>query len=134
MAEPMAGEPLVAVVGVSKRFTGTQALDDVSFTLASGEVHALIGENGAGKSTLIKGHGGVHSSDIGTISLAGAPFAFSSPSAALAAGLVSGGTEAAVSHSPMYRYPGEATRQLLGASAPVPDGSRTESYVNPVTG
>ena len=51
-----------------------------------------------------------------------------------AAGLVSGGAEAAVSHSPKYRYPGEATRRLLGASAPGPDGSRTVRYVNPVTG
>ena len=81
LAEPMAGEPRVAVASVSKRFTGTQALDDVSFTLASGE-------NGAGKSTLIKVLGGIHSPDIGTISIAGEPVAFASPRAALAAGIV----------------------------------------------
>ncbi len=80
--------PLVAVEGVSKRFTGTQALDDVSFTLAAGEVHALIGENGAGKSTLIKILGGVHAPDAGTLSMAGAPVAFASPRAALNAGIV----------------------------------------------
>ena len=51
-----------------------------------------------------------------------------------AAGLVSEGAEAATSHSPKYRYPGEATRRLLAASAPGPDGSRTVRYVNPVTG
>ncbi len=82
------GAPLIAVDGVSKRFTGTQALDDVSFALARGEVHALIGENGAGKSTLIKILCGVHSPDAGTLSIAGAPVAFASPRAALAAGIV----------------------------------------------
>ncbi len=51
-----------------------------------------------------------------------------------AAGLVSEGAESAESHSPKYRYPGEATRRLLAASAPGPDGSRTVRYVNPVTG
>ena len=87
-ADTIPGTPLVRVDGISKRFAGTQALDDVSFTLARGEVHALIGENGAGKSTLIKVLGGVHSPDTGTISMAGAPVAFASPRAALAAGIV----------------------------------------------
>jgi ABC-type sugar transport system ATPase subunit len=80
--------PVVAVEGVSKRFTGTQALDDVSFTLAAGEVHALIGENGAGKSTLIKILGGVHAPDGGGLVIDGAPTALASPRDALAAGIV----------------------------------------------
>jgi gentisate 1,2-dioxygenase len=37
-------------------------------------------------------------------------------------------------HSPKYRYPGEATRRLLDAVAPGPDGARTIRYVNPLTG
>jgi gentisate 1,2-dioxygenase len=40
----------------------------------------------------------------------------------------------APSHSPKYRYPGEATRRLLGVVAPGPDGARTVRYVNPLTG
>ena len=81
-------EPFVVVDGISKRFTGTQALDSVSFTLAKGEVHALIGENGAGKSTLIKILGGVHLPDGGSISIAGEKVSFATPRAALASGIV----------------------------------------------
>ena len=49
-------EPVVPldVRGVSRRFGSVQALADADFTLAAGEIHALVGENGAGKSTLAK--------------------------------------------------------------------------------
>ncbi|HEY7828400.1 MAG TPA: sugar ABC transporter ATP-binding protein [Candidatus Limnocylindrales bacterium] len=59
------------LLGVSKRFGATQALDDVSFAMWPGEVHALVGENGAGKSTLVKILAGIHQPDAGTIRLDG---------------------------------------------------------------
>lgn len=59
------------VEGASKSFLGVQALDDVSFDLAPGEILALIGENGAGKSTLIRILAGAHQPDSGVIRLNG---------------------------------------------------------------
>ena len=59
--------PVLSVRGMSKRFGGTQALQDVSLDLDRGSVLALLGENGAGKSTLIKILAGVHTPDAGNI-------------------------------------------------------------------
>ena len=63
--------PLLALQGISKRFGGTCALDDVTIEFARGEIVALLGENGAGKSTLIKILGGIHARDAGTIAYGG---------------------------------------------------------------
>jgi ribose transport system ATP-binding protein len=65
--------PIVEVVGVSKRFPGVFALNQVNFAVYPGEVVALIGENGAGKSTLMKILGGLHRADEGEIRIDGKP-------------------------------------------------------------
>jgi rhamnose transport system ATP-binding protein len=70
----LAADPVIAraaLVGISKRFGATQALDDVSIDLRPGEVHALVGENGAGKSTLVKILAGVYQPDSGVLRLDG---------------------------------------------------------------
>src|SRR3990172_1110176 len=52
---------------VTKDYSGTRALEDVTFDLYAGEVHCLVGENGAGKSTLIKILSGAENLDQGEI-------------------------------------------------------------------
>jgi len=56
---------LLRLIGVTKRFPGTLALDDISLEVAQGEIHALVGQNGSGKSTLIKVLAGYHHADPG---------------------------------------------------------------------
>ena len=72
-------QKLIAFEGVTKRFGGTTALNDVSLDLAAGEILALLGENGAGKSTLIKSLAGIHTPDKGRILFKGAPYAHKPP-------------------------------------------------------
>ena len=71
--------PILAVRRISKAFGGIRALNDVSLSFASGEVHALLGENSAGKSTLVKILTGVHQPDEGQINLDGKEVVFATP-------------------------------------------------------
>ncbi len=64
-------EYLLEMKNITKIFPGVKALDEVSFNLKKGEIHALMGENGAGKSTFIKVLTGVHQPDGGDIILDG---------------------------------------------------------------
>jgi ABC-type sugar transport system ATPase subunit len=66
--------------GLNKRFGPTRAVNDVSITLRTGRVHAIVGENGAGKSTTLRMLGGVITPDSGEMTLNGVPYA---PSSAL---------------------------------------------------
>ena len=79
--------PVLEVRRGTKRFPGVLALDDVSFELKPGEVHALVGENGAGKSTLIKVLTGLYSPDGGEILYDGEEVRFGSPGESQAAGI-----------------------------------------------
>jgi ribose transport system ATP-binding protein len=69
----MPSQPLLEMRGISKKFPGVVALDNVSFQIRAGEVVALCGENGAGKSTLMKILGGVYQPDGGEILWEGKP-------------------------------------------------------------
>ena len=79
--------PILEVREVTKRFPGVVALDEVSFELRAGEVHALVGENGAGKSTLIKVITGVYPPDGGRVFLDGEEASFASPREAQEVGI-----------------------------------------------
>jgi rhamnose transport system ATP-binding protein len=78
---------LLRAMDISKSFAGARALQNVSFELRSGEVHALVGENGAGKSTLIKIITGAVQPDAGTLELAGRPIEHNDPVASRRLGI-----------------------------------------------
>ena len=73
--------------GITKRFPGVVANDNVNLALNTGEVLSLIGENGAGKSTLMSVLYGMYKPDEGDILIDGSPQVFSSPADAIAAGI-----------------------------------------------
>lgn len=83
----VAGEAVLSLAGISKRFGAVQALSDVHLDVKAGEVVALVGDNGAGKSTLVKIICGVYRPDTGTIERDGRPVVVSGPGEAKELGI-----------------------------------------------
>ena len=79
--------PIISIRNVGKQFGAVRALDDVSFDVTPGELHAVMGENGAGKSTLMKILSGVISDFEGELRLHNKPVHFSSTRDAEEAGV-----------------------------------------------
>lgn len=86
MSQPSAA-PAIAMRGITKRFGSVVANDQVDFSAAWGEVHALVGENGAGKSTLMSILAGLYRPDEGQVEIDGQPVQFRSPRDAIAHGI-----------------------------------------------
>ena len=78
---------ILELKNITKTFPGVKALDDVSFAVKPGKVHALMGENGAGKSTLMKCAFGIYQPDKGSIYVNGQQVVFSGPANALQNGI-----------------------------------------------
>jgi len=77
----------VELRGITKRFPGVVANEDVTLTFEPGQVHALLGENGAGKSTLMNVLFGLYRPEEGEVLVDGEPVAFNGPREAIAAGI-----------------------------------------------
>lgn len=83
----MTSAPVLQLDNISKRFGAIQANDDISLSLAKGEVLALLGENGAGKTTLMSILFGHYVPDAGTIHIEGSELPAGRPRAAIRAGI-----------------------------------------------
>ena len=78
---------MLEFAGITRRFGATVALQDVSFAVQGGSVHALLGENGAGKSTLLRVLSGACAPDQGQVRIAGAARVLRAPADAFAVGI-----------------------------------------------
>jgi ribose transport system ATP-binding protein len=89
MTQPAAtsSHPAIEVAELRKAYGGIQALAGVDLTIATGSVHAVVGENGAGKSTLMKILAGAEIPDAGRIRVDGEPATFASPADARRLGI-----------------------------------------------
>ena len=113
---PDAATLALRAAGISKRYPGVLALQDVGIEIAPGEIHALIGENGAGKSTLMKILYGVVQPDEGTIELDGTAVTIPSPLAAQALGI-------SMVHQELNLIPGlDVARNVFLGRAPARSG------------
>ena len=84
---PSSSSPALASHSLSKAFGHVQALENVSFDLAAGEILALLGDNGAGKSTLVKILSGLYAPDVGELLFEGEPVRFAGPREAVRHGV-----------------------------------------------
>lgn len=83
----MEREIICKIENITKEFPGTKALDQVSFDIAKGEIHAIVGENGAGKSTLMNILSGVYHPEGGRVIFEGQECHFASTNEARQAGI-----------------------------------------------
>jgi ABC-type sugar transport system ATPase subunit len=79
--------PILKIRGITKSYPGVRALQDVSFDVERGSIHAIMGENGAGKSTLMQIIAGAQRPDSGTLEFDGREVHFASPAEAQAIGI-----------------------------------------------
>lgn len=77
----------IELTGITKRFPGVIANDNINLTVEEGEIHAICGENGAGKSTLMKILYGMQSADEGVMKVSGQVVEFDSPTDAIERGI-----------------------------------------------
>ncbi len=117
MSEADGEPPLLVVEGLTKAYPGVLANDHVSFSVAHGEVHALLGENGAGKSTLVKMIYGLVRPDEGRMMLEGRPYAPHRPSDARRAGVAM-----VFQHFSLFEALNVAENIALGMEDPPPQG------------
>ena len=80
-------EYILEMKDITKEFPGVKALDEVSFRVKRGEIHALVGENGAGKSTLMSVLFGLYQPDSGSIKKDGRTVSINNPNEANALGI-----------------------------------------------
>ena len=82
-----AGDAVLSLQGITRRFGSVLALDDASLEVRPGTVHAMLGENGAGKTTLMRVAFGLLRADVGTVRFRGTVQRIASPSDALLLGI-----------------------------------------------
>ncbi|RVD66187.1 sugar ABC transporter ATP-binding protein [Mesorhizobium sp. M7A.F.Ca.ET.027.03.2.1] len=107
--------PRLQFKGISKLFPAVRALDGVSFSVAAGEIHGLLGENGAGKSTLLRILSGVYRPTAGSVLIDGKPVTLANPVAARAAGV-------AMIHQELQQVPRLSVAQNMFLGHPLTRG------------
>ena len=113
MQNVVAPQPIVRMAGISKSFTGTDAVRNVDLEILPGEVHGLVGENGAGKSTLMRVLAGIYPDYSGEIFFGGRPARIHTPRIARELGI-------ALVHQELSLIPelSVAENMFLGREAP----------------